>query len=224
MIRIRKTVEDGFFMNYELYLPEDAPQALPMIVYLHGAGERGTVLDHLTRHGIPKLIAEGREIPALVLCPQCPADCVWDNIPFELKKIIDGVIDEYRVDRARVTLTGGSMGGYGTWAIGMTFPSFFAALAPIAGGGMSWRTPNLVGTPVRAYHGEDDTAVPLVYAELMVDALAKNGGDVSLTVLHGFGHNDGINAAYRDGDVIEWLLSKRRTDFSPVSETMSKYF
>ena len=217
-------VSDGAFMNYVVYTPDEMKKDLPMIVYLHGAGERGTAVDHLSRRAIPMLLEQGRSLDAVVLCPQCPAYCVWDNVPFEVKKIIDKVAAEYEVDMTRLSITGSSMGGFGTWTMGLNFPNFFSAMAPVAGGGMAWRAPNLISTPIRAYHGEKDEAVPVLCSEMMVNAVNKAKGNATLTVLPNWDHNGGIDAAYRDTDVIEWLLSQKRTDFTPIPEMYSKYF
>ena len=211
-------------MNYEVFTPNENTKNLPMIVYLHGAGERGSRIDHLARHAIPKMLEAGTELPAVVLCPQCPANCVWDNIPFELMKIIEKTADSYSVDRDRISLTGSSMGGFGTWMTGLTFPTFFAAIAPVSGGGMSWRCGNLQTTPVRAYHGDKDTTVPMIYSDLMVNEVNQKGGDAELVVLKGLGHNDGINFAYTETDLIAWLLSHTRTDRTPVPEAYSNGF
>ncbi len=211
-------------MNYEVFTPEPFKKNLPLIIFLHGAGERGLVFEHLSRHGIPLMLENGFETEAVILCPQCPGDCVWDNIPWEVKALIDRVIDEYEVDCTRVSLTGASMGGFGAWMIGLTFPNFFSAIAPVAGGGMSWRCSNLRTTPVRAYHGSADAAVPLIYSQLMVDSVIKNGGKATLTVLEGYDHCGGINTAYQQYGIVEWLLAQKRTDFSPIPEALSQYY
>ncbi len=224
MKRIVHMKTESELMNYEVYTPDTQEKNLPMIVFLHGAGERGWNIDHLAKHGIPMMIKNGAEIPAVVLCPQCPANCVWDNIPFDVMKLIEKIAAEYEVDPDRISITGGSMGGFGTWTMGLTFPTFFSAMAPMAGGGMSWRCENLRTTPIRAFHGEMDGTVPLIYSELMVNAVNKTGGNAKLTVQKGYGHNDGINAAYTDTDIIPWLLSMKRTDRTPVAEALSKYF
>ena len=224
MKRIVHMKTDGELMNYEVYTPNVFTENLPMIVFLHGAGERGWNIDHLAKHGIPMMIKNGAEIPAVVLCPQCPANCVWDNIPFDVMALIEKIAKEYKVDPDRISVTGGSMGGFGTWTMGLTFPTFFSAMAPMAGGGMSWRCENLRTTPIRAYHGELDGTVPLIYSELMVNAVNKTGGNATLTVLDGYGHNDGINFAYTDTDIVPWLLSMKRTDRTPIAEALSKYF
>lgn len=211
-------------MPYAVYTPDAMSDGLPLILYLHGAGERGTVIEHLDRHGLPKMLAAGWQIPAIVFCPQCPADAVWDNIVFETKALLDRVAEAYHADRSRISVTGGSMGGFGTWSMGQAFPNFFSALAPLAGGGLSWRCPNLKTTPVHAYHGGEDGTVPVIYSRLMVDATNKAGGCAELTVLEGYSHNDGINTAYETMGIAEWLISQKRTDFSPVPEFCSQYF
>ncbi len=211
-------------MNYLVYTPNEMKKQLPLIVYLHGAGERGKNYEHLNRHGLAKLLHEGVELEAVVLCPQCPALRVWDNVMDDLKEIIDRVVTKYLIDKERISITGSSMGGFGTWMAGLTFPNFFSAIAPVAGGGMSWRASKLRKTPVFAYHGDKDSAVPVIYSELMTQVIEKNGGAVKLCVLKGYEHNDGIDYAYRHTDLIENLLNSRRTDFEEVPEICADLF
>lgn len=215
--------ENQFNMNYKVFYPDNF-EDLPMIVYLHGAGERGTDSSHLFRHGIPKLISEGKEFNAVILCPQCPAFNVWDNVVDRVKGIIDTVAEEFHIKKDRITITGSSMGGFGTWMMGKTYPTFFAAIAPVAGGGMSWRAAKLSKTPIFAVHGNQDDAVPFVYSQLMVDAAKANGASVELLELDGFGHNDGIDYAYRNTKLINWLINQRRTDFEYVPEICEEMF
>ena len=197
-------------MNYGVYFPDNYTD-LPLMIYLHGAGERGLKYDHLNRHAISKLIAGGREYEAVVLAPQCPEDCVWDNVVKDLKKIIDKVVEEYGIKADRICITGNSMGGYGTFAMGMAYPNFFAAMAPISGGGMPWRYTNLKTTPIWAAHGDLDDLVPPACTKMVVDSVNANGGNAKLTICQGFGHNDGIDEAYRNTEIIDWLLKQRRT-------------
>ena len=210
-------------MNYKIYYPDNY-QNLPLMIYLHGAGERGTKIDHIDRHAIPKNIKEGCEYNAVILCPQCPAHLVWNNIVEDVKKLIDQVVERFEIQKDRICITGSSMGGFGTFEMGLTYSNFFSAIAPVAGGGLSWRAANLKNTPVRAYHGDVDSTVPMVYSELMVNAVNQTGGSAELVTLKGFGHNDSIEYAYENTDLIEWLLSARRTDFSYVPETLEKWF
>lgn len=215
--------EHEFEMNYIIFHPEHY-EGLPLVIYLHGAGERGKNVSHLYAHAIPKLIKEGNEFPAIILCPQCPAEFVWDNIPDKVKRLIDQIVEEFGVEKDRICITGSSMGGFGTWMMGKTYPTFFAGIAPVAGGGMSWRTPKLSTTPVLAVHGAADSVVPMIYSELMVNGVNQNGGTAELIVLEGYEHNDGIDCAYRNTKLIEWLLAQRRTDFSYVPEICEEMF
>ncbi len=210
-------------MNYMVFYP-DSYKDLPLLVYLHGAGERGGVLSHLTRHAIPKIIKEGRQIPAVILCPQCPEKYVWDNVTAMLKTLIDKIVCEYGIKNDRICITGSSMGGYGTWMMGLAYPNFFSAIGPVAGGGMSWRAKNLRSTPVYAVHGKKDTTVPITCSELMINELKNYSDKIEFLVLENHGHNDGINYAYSSTDLIEWLLAQRRTDFNPISDVCSEYF
>lgn len=215
--------ENPFGINYGVFYPDEY-RDLPLIVYLHGAGERGTDYSHIYRHGVPRLISEGRKLPAVVLCPQCPKTCVWDNIVSTVKAVIDSVISEYGIERDRICITGSSMGGYGTFAMGLAYRNFFSCICPVSGGGMPWRASNLKTTPVFAYHGGLDTLVPPICSELIVNAILENGGKASLTIIDGYGHNDAIDYAYRNTDLIENMLRQRRNDFDEVAEFCSECF
>ncbi len=217
------SAEENGTMNYAVYYPDNC-EGLPLLVYLHGAGERGTAFDHLYRHGIPLLLEKGRTYPAIILVPQCPTEVVWCNIVDQVKTIIDKVAAEFSVLPDRICLTGSSMGGYGTWSTALTYPNFFSAIAPIAGGGMAWRAKRLVTTPVYAFHGAEDTVVVPVYSQLMCDAVTAAGGEARLVLLEGFEHDDGINYAYAETDMVDWLLRQRRTDFSFVPDACSQYY
>lgn len=215
--------KNKFNMNYVVMYPDNY-EALPLLVYLHGAGERGTDITHVYRHGIPKLISEGKEFPAVILCPQCPAFNVWDNVVDRIKGIIDSVAEEFGIKNDRIVITGSSMGGFGTWMMGLTYPTFFAGIAPVAGGGMSWRASKLKTTPVLAVHGDADETVPITYSRLMTEGVNGSGGSARLIELEGMGHNDGIDYAYRETELIEWLIAQRRTDFEYVAEICEDMF
>ena len=210
-------------MNYEVFCP-DQWEDLPLIVFLHGAGERGENLENINKWALPRLINQGWEIPAVVLCPQCPCEYVWDTMVRELKCLIDEIVHTYNIKKDRISITGASMGGFGAWSMGLTYTNYFSAIGPVAGGGLSWRASNLKKTPVFAVHGDKDDVVPLEYSQIMVDSVNANGGDATLVVLEGMGHGDGIENAYENTDLISWMLKQRRTDFEPVPEAFSEYF
>lgn len=210
-------------MNYGVAFPDDYKE-LPLLIYLHGAGERGRNFDHIYRHGIPKLIKEGREMDAVVLFPQCPAPFIWNNMVKELKRVIESVMEEYGILKDRVVLTGSSMGGYGTWETAMCYPEMFAAIAPVAGGGVVWRTGKLKKVPVLVYHGEEDSVVPASQSEVMAEFTVCYGGEAELNLLKGCEHNEGIDRAYRETDLISRLLSYRKCDFEHVPEPCEELF
>lgn len=205
----------NFTLGYYVYCPKvRSEEKLPMIVFLHGAGERGngtTDLEKLKTHALPKYISEGKEFPAIILAPQCPEGVVWNNLVFALKKLIDNVAESYNVDRDRISITGISMGGYGTWEMGMAFPNFFSAIAPICGGGLSWRCDVIKDVPIWAFHGDRDDVVPLRNSMEMVDRVNQFGGNARLTIFHNVDHNS-WEEAYTSSNVIEWLISKKRKD------------
>lgn len=181
-----------------------------LTVFLHGAGERGDDFEKLYVHGPAKYVRQGKYTPKTVLvCPQCPDGLVWNLLTFELKELIDWVVTEYGIDEKRITITGISMGGFGTWEMGMSFPGFFAALAPVCGGGISWRAKLIGKTPVYAIHGDADTVVPPRNSIEMCEKLQESGGEVDLVLLHGVGHNS-WEFAYERCGVMDWLAEKSR--------------
>ncbi len=220
-IYLRKAGEK---LNYIVYIPNQFQKFLPMIVFLHGAGERGKKIENLKRHGIPKLITEGYEYNAVILVPQCHESRVWNNLVDDLIGVINDVANKYDVDKNKISITGGSMGGFGTWEMGLTFPNIFSAIAPICGGGLSWRASNLINVPVYAYHGKKDKIVPLVYSQLMVDAVVDSHGMAELIVFKDLEHNDTIDKAYRDTDLIERLITATKCKNETVKEAFSEHF
>lgn len=201
-------------MNYLLYLPKDYAQkeSWPLLLFLHGAGERGDDLDRVKVHGPPKLIAAGKEFPFIVVSPQCPNNQWWQ--PHELTSLLDEIIEKYAVDKDRIYVTGLSMGGFGTWSLAGFSPDRFAALVPICGGGDPFIARRFVRTPVWVFHGAKDTVVPLASSEKMVEAVKASNGNVKFTVYPEAGH-DSWTAAYDDPELYTWLLEQKRTPRGP---------
>jgi predicted peptidase len=221
--RLSRTVS----LNYLLFLPQDysrrRTQRWPLILFLHGAGERGTDLAKVKIHGPPKLVANRPDFPFILVSPQCPEHEIWD--PDSLVALLDHVLGRYRVDPSRVYLTGLSMGGYGTWALGVRYPERFAAIAPICGGGdvlpvhlgPNERNPALRTLAVWAFHGAKDPVVPLSESERMVEALRKAGcAEVNLTVYPEAGH-DAWTETYANPQLYDWFLKHQRTELLPTS-------
>ncbi|MGF1573341.1 MAG: prolyl oligopeptidase family serine peptidase [Sumerlaeia bacterium] len=195
--------------GYLAYLPKDYTlrNDWPMLVFLHGIGERGSDLDLVTLHGPPKLINEGQEFPFVVISPQCREDEWWDSA--ELDALMDQLVVKYNVDESRLYLTGLSMGGYGAWALATHNPNRFAALAPVCGGGNRLLSERLVNTPIWAFHGAKDPVVPLHESERMVEAINKKGGNALLTIYPDATHNSWTRT-YDNPALYEWLLQQQK--------------
>ena len=196
-------------MKYLIYLPKDYNQkaAWPLMLFLHGSGERGDDLDLVKKHGPPKLIEAGKQFPFIVVSPQCPKGKSWE--PYELTALLDEIGEKYKVDQDRIYVTGLSMGGFGTWSLASHSPNRFAAIVPICGGGDPSRIKRIVHIPVWVFHGAKDPAVPLEMAQKMVDAVKKNGGNPKFTIYPEAGH-DSWTAAYNTPELYEWLLQQKR--------------
>jgi len=199
-------------LNYLLYLPPDyeTQDAWPLVIFLHGAGERGDDLERVKMHGPPKLIAEGKDFPAIVVSPQCSNGRWWHAQLLELTALIDDIEANYKVDKSRIYLTGLSMGGFGTWALGAYAPDRFAALVPICGGGEALAARSLTKTPIWVFHGAKDAVVPLKRSEDMVAAVKRSQGNVEFTVYPEAQH-DSWTETYASPDVWKWLFEQRLT-------------
>ncbi len=196
-------------LPYLLYQGASTQEKLPLLMFLHGAGERGNDLDLLKSHGIPKLIAQGQDFPFRVVAPQCPKNSWWTLELDALKALLDKVIETNPVDTRRIYLTGLSMGGYGTWYLGGLYPKTFAALAPVCGGGNLILGRQLSDTPIWAFHGDKDDIIPLEESQRMVNIVKKAGGKARLTVYKNVAHNS-WDKAYRNRRLYQWLLSHSR--------------
>ena len=199
-------------LKYLLYLPGDydkSPQRWPLVLFLHGAGERGQRLDLVKKHGPPKLVDRGRQFPFILVSPQCPAASWWTKETAALLALLNEVASRYRVDPNRVYVTGLSMGGMGTWALAAADPNRFAAIVPICGGGEPKTAGRIKRLPVWAFHGAKDRTVPLKATRDMIDALEKAGAKPRLTVYPEAGH-DSWTATYSNEELYTWLLSQRR--------------
>lgn len=209
-------------VSYLLFLPKGCEsksgKRWPLILFLHGAGERGTNVWKVAVHGPPKLVAQQPDFPFIVVSPQCPEGRVWSNDV--LLGLLDEVVRQYPVDPGRVYLTGLSMGGYGTWSLGLSCPERFAAIVPICGGGdlltilLVSQQPEhaaaLKTLGVWAFHGAKDPVVPPQESERMVGFL-KNAGlpEVKLTVYPEAGH-DAWTETYNNPALYTWLLEHQR--------------
>jgi len=195
---------------------DPAAEKLPVIVFLHGAGERGdgspAEIEKVKIHGIPKYFCadpDYKGLRVITLSPQCPDNMVWNHLVYPLMQWIRETVQMLNGDEDRISITGLSMGGFGSWDMLMTFPEAFSCGAPVCGGGLSWRAASLKGMKIRVFHGLDDGAVPFGNSMEMVAAARKSGADVTLTAYDKVGHGSWL-PAYGETDLIEWLAAQRR--------------
>ena len=203
----------GQSFHYIRYLPEELPagEKLPLVFFLHGAGERGPAdgseLDRVFRYFWLERAENGEKFPFIMLAPQCPDGKYWGSYIESLNRFLDDAIRDLPVDEKRITLTGLSMGGTGTWLWALSDPERFAAVAPVCGTGVYWYGGQLVNKPVWAFHGDLDEVVPPGESLSMVSSINKRGGKAKLTLFHGVGHGAWVGA-YAGDTLLNWLLEK----------------
>lgn len=205
----KKEIKEPIGLKFLLQLPDgyetETHKKWPLVIFLHGAGERGNDLSKVAIHGPPKKVEAGESFPFILASPQCPAGGWWTDEP--VPELIDFLEATYRVDKSRIYLTGLSMGGYGTWHFATKQPERFAAVVPVCGGGVPYRVRSIKGMPVWAFHGAMDTAVPLDESERLIEQLQKmKNENAKLTVYPEAGH-DSWTDTYDNPEVYEWLLS-----------------
>lgn len=211
-VSFEKAITVTVKLNYAVFAPEryeaDAARLWPLILFLHGAGERGDDLSKVTSQPIFDYARRAAEFPFIIAAPQCPLGRQWK--PDELAALLDEVQAKYRVDPDRVYLTGYSMGGSGTWATAMDYSPRFAAIAPVCGRAIPLLVGNLWRTPVWAFHGEKDNVVPISQSRTMVDFLkGLDNPEVRFTIYPEDGH-DIWHKVYNDPELYEWLLRHSR--------------
>ena len=214
MFRPRKAPVDGVATVYQLYEPAGVAPPLPVILFLHGAGESGHDGMAPTTVGIGPAIRRSPErFPALVVFPHASQGYGWRG--FNLSAAIaalDDVVRACEVDLDRVYVTGISMGGYGTSAVVSLQPERFAAAVPVCGG-MVKTTPAMADRVARIphwlFHGDADTVIPVEESRSLAELLRAAGADVQYTEYAGVGHNS-WDAAYRDPELMPWMLRQRR--------------
>ncbi len=208
---VREEVRDKRFnFSFVMRRPEKWDKKMPLIILLHGAGERGDGGESLytvEKNGFAKIFTEDKNYECVLVSPQCGKNSFWAaKVPY-IKEFIDQLKEAYDIDEKRIYLTGVSMGGYGTWYTAMAYPDEFAAIAPCCGGGMSWNA-EVLKMPVWAFHGSCDDIVYLHNSTDMIEAMKKCGYSPKFTVFEGVGHNSWDYTF--DEELLFWLLSKSK--------------
>jgi predicted peptidase len=208
-------------LNYLIFIPRGYAQSngrrWPLILFLHGMGERGSGMADLDRvkiHGPPMIAEKDPDFPFLVLSPQCPTDSNWGFNVGKLKRLLDRIVATYAVDEKRIYLTGFSMGGFGSWDLAEADPGRFAAVAPVAGAYRNESTLRgvevLRDVPVRIFHGARDEMVPRSAAEKLAETLRACGGKVTYTLYPDADHMATCQLAYDDPGLYAWFLQQSK--------------
>jgi lysophospholipase L1-like esterase/poly(3-hydroxybutyrate) depolymerase len=223
------TGADGQSLGYRLLTPRDydAAKDYPVVLFLHGAGERGTDNEAQLKHGAPLFAKpEMREkFPCFVIVPQCPPGEKWVDLDWSAESLrqperpssamvlalaaLAAVQEEFSTDANRVYVTGISMGGYGTWDLIARYPERFAAAVPVCGGGDPAKISAAKKVPLWAFHGENDEVVKVTRTTELIEALRAAGGEPLVTLYPNTGHDSWTNA-YSEPELLPWLFAQKR--------------
>jgi predicted peptidase len=202
--------------TYAVHEPQAIAEPLPVILFLHGAGERGEDGLRPTTVGLGlAVLRDPARWPALIVFPQASQGYGWRGFNLAAAfAALDDVERHYRTDKDRVYVSGISMGGYGTWLAAYEHPDRFAAVVPVCGGmdrnvNVAEAAPRLKDIPHWVFHGEADDIIPVDESRAMVNALRAAGADVHYTEYAGVRHNS-WDAAYAEPELAPWLLRQRR--------------
>lgn len=214
----RSIEDDSGAHGYVVFQPTgEAPaDGWPVIMFLHGSGQRGHDNRRQLRVGLGPVVQEHPEqFPAIVIFPQCDALSVlvgWMPDGENGKRalaILDRTMQEFPTNPDRVYLTGISMGGIGTWAHAMETPDRWAAIVPICGGGRTGKVDRIAHLPTWCFHGTADLTVPVGFSRTMIRAIQEAGGEPKFTEYRGVGH-DSWEQAYAEPELWPWLFEQRR--------------
>lgn len=218
----------GEKLPYRLLKPagyDAAHGPYPLLIFLHGAGERGTDNRLQLTHGKPFMRKAAAEYGSFVLAPQCPPDGIWSGRHWTEKshvlskepprqmrllvELLEKLQKDYPIDSDRLYIMGLSMGGFGTWDIIQRYPQRFTAAAPICGGGDEESAAHIVSVPIWVFHGDADAAVPVARSREMIKALKSAGGKPRYSEYPGVGHNSWTQA-FNEPELLKWMFEQRR--------------
>lgn len=207
--------DKGEELKYRLLLPkgyaEDGKTSYPLVLFLHGAGERGDDNAAQLKHGAREFATDASlaKYPAIVVAPQCPKGSFWTKQSSLTRGLLEEIQKTYRVDNSRLYVTGLSMGGFGTWDLITGTPDLFAAAAPVCGGGDEKLAGKIVNLPLWVFHGESDNVVKPEQSRKMIAAIEKAGGKPKYTEYPGVGH-DSWTQTYANPEFMEWLFKQKK--------------
>ena len=205
--KIKTEIVHKLELNYVLNIPKETKEKKPLIIFLHGSGEKGTDIELVKVHG-PFKYLKTHELDAYVLAPQCPENEYWNSEV--LYRLILKIQKENNIDPNRIYLTGLSMGGWGAWNLAFAHPEMFAALVPIAG--FVDRVPmiencKIATVPIRIFHGLLDDVVDVDYSITIYKKLKSCKADIALTIFDDAGH-DSWTRVYDNKQIYDWMLEQ----------------
>ncbi|REL24898.1 phospholipase [Rhodohalobacter sp. SW132] len=223
--------DEGDKLPYRLLLPEQFEDGknYPLVLFLHGMGERGSDNEAQLTWGVEAFAKEDfrQEHPAIVIAPQAPDDDYWANLdwrnegsglmekptkPLQMAyDLVQQIADEMPVDKNRIYITGLSMGGFGTWDLITRYPDTFAAAMPVCGGGDPSKAHLIKDLPIWTFHGAQDNVVPVELSRDMVQAIREAGGTPGYTEYPHVDHFSWI-PAYEDRFALEWLFEQKKSE------------
>jgi predicted peptidase len=221
--------DEGLTLPYRLLKPADYDRSkkYPLVVFLHGAGERGDDNAKQLKHGMGDFAADAamKKHPAFVMAPQCPSGQKWVDVDWSAPShtlpekpspalaatlnAIAALQNEFAIDPQRIYITGLSMGGYGVWDALARRPELFAAAIPICGGGDPAMAKQIMSVPLWAFHGAEDKSVPVHRSREMIEAIKATGGHPKYTEYPGVGH-DSWTQTYSNPELHTWLFAQRK--------------
>ena len=227
--------EGGKVLKYRLLKPlgYNPNKIYPLVIFLHGAGERGDDNTSQLKHGMAEFckLARREKNPCYIIAPQCPTDEKWTNIDWAAEVpiimpeaasdsmtltlgVVDSMIEDAAVDKNRIYITGLSMGGYGTWDAIARRPDFFAAAMPICGGGDPTTAEKIKRIPIYCFHGDEDKVVAVEKSRIIIKAIEEAGGSPKYTEYKGVDHNSWTQT-YASDATYDWLFAQRRVNGKP---------
>ncbi len=230
--------EGGKVLKYRLLKPlgYNPNKSYPLVIFLHGAGERGADNVAQLKHGVADFckLSRREKNPCYVIAPQCPTGEKWADIDWSAQgaikmpaeasdsmkltlAVVDAMLEDAAIDKNRIYITGLSMGGYGTWDAIARRPQFFAAAVPICGGGDPSTAETLKSIPIWCFHGDEDKAVAVEKSRIIINAIKATGGSPRYTEYPGVGH-DSWSQTYRNDEMHDWLFAQRRTQAKPETK------
>lgn len=207
--KIKTEIIQKHELGYALHIPADIKEKKPLLIFLHGSGEKGSDIEKVKIHGPFKYLKD-HKLDAYILAPQCPDNEEWDAEV--LYRLLLKIQKENNIDSDRIYVTGLSLGGWGTWNLAFAHPDMFAAIVPISGFVdliQLEQTCKIAKIPTRIFHGLMDDVVNIDYAITIYKELKKCNSNVELTIFDDAGH-DSWSRVYDNQEIYDWMFKQVR--------------